>query len=540
MPGKISGMKLSRVIETSASVAGTSSRSAKVSTLAHMLQETVATHGRGHHCIEVVADYVAGTLPQRRVGVSWRGLRDLPQPATQATLTIEQTDTALTVMAELSGGGSASKRRKAIKGLFGRATVAEQRWLAALITGDLRQGASDGVLLQAIAQAAGIDDHIVRAAVMRAGYPGPVARVALSAPNEEAAMAALTAMTLRVGRPLRPMLSGSAPTVEDALHDERPVALECKVDGIRIQAHLWDSPSGREVHIFTRTLDEITDRVPEVVEALKLLPTRAAVLDGEIIALRPDGRPEPFQVTGARTASSANPEELREQVPLTTYLFDAMHRGGTDLIDMSNAGRWQVLNELAPHLLVPRIVTADPSAARLFFEEQVAAGHEGVIVKALDAPYMAGRRGEGWVKVKPRHTLDLVVTAVEWGSGRRQGMLSNIHLAARNEHTDDLVMLGKTFKGMTDEMLRWQTERFLGLETRRSGHVVFVRPEQVVEIAVDGVQRSRRYPGGIALRFARVLRYRDDKAVHDIDSLQTVIATLGGGLAPSGVEPAGG
>ncbi len=524
-------MKLSRVIDTSAAVTGTPSRSAKVATLAHVLQETVAAHGRGHHCIEVVADYVAGTLPQRRVGVSWRGLRDLPPPATLATLTIEQTDTALTVMAALSGGGAAGKRRKAVRDLFARATAAEQRWLSGLITGELRQGASDGVLLQAIAQAAGIDDQIVRSAVMRAGYPGPVAQVALSAPSAEEAMAALTAMTLRVGRPLRPMLSGSAPGVEEAVAGERPVALERKVDGIRIQAHLWDAPGGREVHIFTRTLEEITDRVPEVVEELTQLPTRAAVLDGEIIALRPDGRPEPFQVTGARTASSANPDELREHVPLTTYLFDVMHRDGTDLIDMPNAGRWSVLNELAHHLLVPRIVTADPAAGRTFFDDQIAAGHEGVIVKALDAPYMAGRRGEGWVKVKPRHTLDLVVIAVEWGSGRRQGLLSNIHLAARNEDSDDLVMLGKTFKGMTDEMLRWQTERFLGLETRRSNHVVFVRPEQVVEIAVDGVQRSRRYPGGIALRFARVLRYRDDKRVRDIDSLQNVIATLGAGLA---------
>ncbi len=532
-------MKLSRVIDTSAAVAETSSRSAKVSTLAHVLQETVAAYGRGHHCIEVVADYVAGTLPQRRVGVSWRGLRDLPPSAEVATLTIEQTDAALTSLAALSGSGAASRRRKAVRGLFARASAAEQRWLAALITGELRQGASDGVLLQAIAAAAGVDDPIVRSAVMRAGFPGPVARVALSAPDAESAMAALTAMTLRVGRPLRPMLSGSSPSVEEVVTGECEVAIERKVDGIRIQAHVWQTPNGPEVHVFTRTLEEITDRVPEVVEELAQLPTRAAVLDGEIIALRPDGRPEPFQVTGGRTASSANPEKLREQIPLTTYLFDVMHSDGTDLIDVTNAERWSMLSALAPHLLVPRLITSDPVAARAFFDEQVRVGHEGVIVKSLGAPYTAGRRGEGWTKVKPRHTLDLVVTAVEWGSGRRQGMLSNIHLAARNEHSDELVMLGKTFKGMTDEVLRWQTERFLELETRRSSHVVFVRPEQVVEIAVDGVQRSRRYPGGIALRFARVLRYRDDKSVRDIDSLQNVIATLGVGLGPSLAESPG-
>ncbi|MGB3829237.1 MAG: ATP-dependent DNA ligase, partial [Ornithinimicrobium sp.] len=240
-----------------------------------------------------------------------------------------------------------------------------------------------------------------------------------------------------------------------------------------------------------------------------------------------DGRPEPFQVTGARTASSAQPQELREQVPLTTFLVDVMHRDGADLLDAPNQDRWQQLTALAPHLLVPRIVTDDPAVAGTFFDDSVAAGHEGVIVKSLETPYTAGRRGEGWVKVKPRHTLDLVVTAVEWGSGRRRGLLSNIHLAAREENSDALVMLGKTFKGMTDEMLRWQTERFLGLETRRTEHVVFVRPEQVVEVAVDGVQRSRRYPGGIALRFARVLRYRDDKQLSEIDSLQSVIAACG-------------
>ncbi|MGB3762261.1 MAG: ATP-dependent DNA ligase [Ornithinimicrobium sp.] len=532
-------MKLSRLIDTSTAVAETSSRSAKVVTLAHILQETVADYGRGHRCIEVVADYVAGTLPQRRIGVSWRGLSDLPPAAAAASLTIEQTDTALSSLAALSGSGAAGRRRKAVRSLFSQATTAEQRWLSAIITGELRQGASDGVLLQAIAAAAGVDDAIVRSAVMRAGFPGPVARVALSAPDGESAMAALTALTLEVGRPLRPMLSGSSPTVEDAVAGGQEVAVERKVDGIRIQAHLRQAPGGPEIHVFTRTLEEITDRVPEVVEELAQLPTRAAVLDGEIIAIRPDGRPEPFQVTGGRTASSANPGVLRDEIPLTTYLFDVMHFDGTDLIDAPNAARWSVLSEVAPHLLVPRVVTDEPAAVRAFFDEQVRLGHEGVIVKALRAPYTAGRRGDGWIKVKPRHTLDLVVTAVEWGSGRRQGLLSNIHLAARHEHSDELVMLGKTFKGMTDEMLRWQTARFLELETRRSSQVVVVRPEQVVEIAVDGVQRSRRYPGGIALRFARVLRYRDDKGVDEIDSLQSIIATLGVGLGPGVPEAPG-
>lgn len=523
-------MRLSAVIETSAAVAATPSRSSKVATLSQMLQASAAEPGRSDHSIEVVTDYLAGTLPQRRVGVSWRGLRDLPPAAASSTLSVEQADAALTALAELAGNGVADKRRTAIRSLFERATEAEQRWLAALITGELRQGASDGIVVQAIAKAADIDADTVRGAVMRAGYPGPVARVALCAGSADEARTALTAMTLLLGRPLRPMLAGAAPSVEEAVSGGHPVAIERKVDGIRIQAHVWDSPEGRAVQVYTRTLEEITDRVPEVVEELTSLPTSSAVVDGEIIALRADGRPEPFQVTGARTASSANPAELRDRVPLTTYLFDLVHHDGTDLIDMSNAARWSVLTELAPRLLVPRVVTADPTQARAFFDGSVEAGHEGVIVKSLEAPYSAGRRGEGWIKVKPRHTFDLVVTAIEWGSGRRKGFLSNIHLAAREEHSDELVMLGKTFKGMTDETLRWQTQRFLELETHRSGHVVFVRPEQVVEIAIDGVQRSRRYPGGIALRFARVLRYRNDKQVSDIDTLQGVLAACGSAL----------
>jgi len=319
--------------------------------------------------------------------------------------------------------------------------------------------------------------------------------------------------------------------VPDAMRPDEIVAVERKLDGIRVQAHLWDDEAtGRQVRIYTRTLEEITDRVPEVVEELAALPATTAVVDGELIAMRTDGRPEPFQVTGARTASSANPEQLRVSTPLTTVLFDVMHRDGEDLLEEPASARWLALVELAPHLTVPRLVTGDPLAAQAFFAAQVAAGHEGVIVKSLDAPYAAGRRGEGWVKVKPRHTFDLVVTAVEWGSGRRRGLLSNIHLAARDEHGEALVMLGKTFKGMTDEVLQWQTERFLALETSRSDHVVHVRPEQVVEVAVDGIQRSRRYPGGIALRFARVVRYRDDKGVGEIDSVQRVIASCGSGL----------
>lgn len=511
-------MQLARVIETSAAVAATRARTAKTQLLAQTLREA---HGQGvqgdegeGRLVEVVADYLAGVLPQRTVGVGWRGLRSLPDPAPSSTLTVEEVDAALTALRGIAGAGSATTRGAAVRELFARATEAEQRWLVGLITGELRQGAGDGVLLPAVAQAAQVPEALVRRAVMLAGYAGPVARAALAG-----GAPALEDFRLEVGRPLRPMLAGSAPDVAAALGESgAEVALDAKLDGIRLQAHL-DRAATPAVRLFTRSLEEITDRLPEVVAAVEALPATTAVLDGEVIALRPDGRPHPFQVTGARTASSADPAALAQQTPVTTYLFDLLHLDGRDLVDEPAAERWAVLATLAPDLVVERVVTADPVVAQGFFDDVLAQGHEGVVVKDPTAPYAAGRRGAGWVKVKPRRTADLVVTAVEWGSGRRQGLLSNIHLAARDPRTDELVMVGKTFKGMTDALLAWQTERFLALETHREDHVVHVRPEQVVEIAYDGVQTSRRYPGGLALRFARVLRYRDDKGPGEADTL---------------------
>jgi DNA ligase-1 len=511
-------MQLARVIETSEAVAATRSRTAKTAALARTLREA---HGTGLE--EVVADYLAGVLPQRRVGVSWRGLRSLPEPAETSTLTVAEVHEELTAMAGIGGAGSTAERAEAVRRLFSRATAKEQSWLVGLITGELRQGASDGVLQKAIAEAAEVSEAAVRRAVMLAGFAGPVAAAALSGGED-----ALQEIRLEVGRPLRPMLAASAPDVDTALAGaDGEVALESKLDGIRLQAHLDRSAGpGGQVRLFTRTLEDVTDRMPEVVEAVLGLPARTAVLDGEVI-VEEDGRPAPFQVTGSRTMSRTDPERLREEAPLTTYLFDVLHLDGQDLVDVPSGERWEALAGLAPAHLVPRLVTTDVGEARDFFAERVGAGHEGVVVKSLTAPYAAGRRGAGWVKVKPRHTLDLVVLAVEWGSGRRKGWLSNIHLGARDAETGELVMLGKTFKGMTDEMLEWQTRRFTELKESDDGWVVRVRPEQVVEIAFDGVQRSRRYPGGVALRFARVLRYRDDKRVEEIDTLQTVTALSG-------------
>jgi ATP-dependent DNA ligase I len=332
--------------------------------------------------------------------------------------------------------------------------------------------------------------------------------------------AALAGFGLLVGQPLKPMLAASEPSIEEALAKiGGPAAVEWKLDGIRIQAHIAGDGS---IRLFTRTLDDITARLPEVVAALAALPVRGAVFDGELIALRPDGRPYPFQDTSARAASDAAPEN---PVPLSVFLFDVLHLDGKDLIDLPDEQRHEALAKVVPAaMLMPRLVTGDPAEATAFFKDSVAHGHEGVVVKALTAPYAAGRRGAGWIKVKPRHTLDLVVLAVEWGHGRRQGWLSNLHLGALDPVSGGFVMLGKTFKGLTDALLSWQTERLLELQTHRDSYTVYVRPELVVEIAFDGVQRSPRYPGGLALRFARVLRYREDKTAAEADTIDTVRA----------------
>jgi DNA ligase-1 len=427
-------------------------------------------------------------------------------------------DAAFEELSRVAGAGAQARRSALATALFAAATAEEQDYLRGLVSGALRQGALDGLMLEAVAVAADVPGDAVRRAAMFAGSTLPVAAAALTGGT-----AALDAFGLRPGRPVRPMLASSANDVEEAIGKAapagEPVAVDTKLDGIRIQVHKYAG----QVHVFTRSLEEITDRVPEVVEAVAALPAAALVLDGEAIALGEDGRPRPFQETGARTASRVDVASLRAQVPLTSYFFDVLHADGEDLVDRPGRDRFARLEQLMPPgLVVPRTVTTDVAEARRLFAEVVAAGHEGVVVKGLGVPYEAGRRGSGWVKVKPRHTLDLVVLAVEWGSGRRRGWLSNIHLGARDPATGGFVMLGKTFKGMTDEMLTWQTERFLALEESRTAHVVRVRPEQVVEVAFDGIQTSPRYPAGMALRFARVLRYRDDKTAEEADTVDAV------------------
>jgi DNA ligase-1 len=494
---------------TSQALATTRSRLAKRALLVDLLRRTPPED------VGIVSRYLGGQLRQRRTGLGWRSLSTLPTPADEPSLTVAQVDAAFEAMSRLEGAGSGLARTAQAAALFGAATADEQRLLAGLVTGELRQGSLDALLLDAVAEAAGVTPDAVRRAAMLAGDTEPVAVAALTSSDPAAALAAFG---LVVGRPVRPMLAQSAPDVDAAWASlgPGPVVVDTKLDGIRIQVHR----RGDEVRVFTRSLDEITDRVPEIVAQVRAMASTDLVLDGEALALGPDGRPRPFQETAARSAT----KEL-STTTLTPFFFDCLHVDGTDLLDAPLLRRLDALDAVAGASVVHRLVTADVAQARDYFRTVVGAGQEGVVVKSADAPYEAGRRGAAWVKVKPRNTLDLVVLAVERGSGRRQGLLSNIHLGARDG--DGFVMLGKTFKGMTDQMLAWQTERFTELMTDDDGWVVTVRPEQVVEVAFDGLQRSSRYPGGLALRFARVLRYRDDKTAAEADTIETVRALAG-------------
>jgi DNA ligase-1 len=500
---------LADLAAASQAVADTTRRTEKAAAVA------AALHAADPDEVAVVVAYLSGELRQRRTGVGWASLRDLPAPVAEPSLGVSEVDSALEAVAALAGAGSQAERVRRVTDLFRRATEPEQRLLRGLLTGELRQGALEGVMLAAVAEAAAVPLAEVRRAAMLRGAVGPVAEAALTG-----GAAALSGFRLQVGRPVQPMLASTATDVADALGRVGEAAVEWKLDGVRVQVHR----SGSDVSVWTRSLDEVTDRVPEVVEAALALPVRDVVLDGEALALRPDGRPLPFQQTGSRVSSRVDVAAARATAPLSTYIFDVLHADGEDVLDRPGHQRAVVLEAVVPESLrVPRIVTADVTVAADVLADAVARGHEGVVVKSLDAPYEAGRRGTGWLKVKPRHTLDLVVLAAEWGHGRRRGWLSNLHLGARDP-AGGFVMLGKTFKGLTDAMLAWQTERLKELAVSDDEWVVQVRPELVVEVAFVGVQTSPRYPGGMALRFARVLRHRPDKRPGEADTVDAVRA----------------
>ena len=512
-------MRFLDIAATSAAVAATSGRKAKVELLADALRRLDPGE------IAPGSAYLAGELRQRQTGVGYASLRERPAPAAEPSLTVGAVDALIAEISVVAGAGSQARRRDLVGALFGAATADEQRLLVGLFGGELRQGAQAGLLADAIAKAGEVPLTAVRRALLLSGDLKQVAVAALTG-----GAAALAEIHLRVGTPLTPMLAQSAPDVGAALlATGTPATVDVKLDGIRIQVHR----SGDEVAVFTRSLDDITARMPEVVEAVRKLPLREAVLDGEAMTLDASGRPRPFQETSSRAATrGAASSRAADHLALVPFFFDVLHLDGVDLLDEPGRVRWAALADALPSsLIVGRTTVNREEEAAAAFAAALAHGQEGVVVKASEAPYDVGRRGSAWVKVKPRHTLDLVVLAVEWGHGRRRGWLSNLHLGARDPETGGFVMLGKTFKGLTDELLRWQTERFQELKTDDDGWVVRVRPEQVVEIAFDGVQTSPRYPGGVALRFARVLRYRDDKPAAEADTIEMVRAI--GGHTPS-------
>lgn len=504
---------LAALVSTSQKVGATSGRLAKVRALASTLRALEAEE------IEVAVQYLSGDIPQGRFGVSYALLQAASReaPAPDATLTILETDRRLGEIAGIRGTGSSAARATALRELFARATASEQEFLIRLLVGELRQGALAGVMVDAIAAAAELPVGTARRAAMYAKNLGEVARLAMTEGSE-----ALTRFQLELFSPVAPMLAQTAADVDDALAQlEGQVAFEWKMDGARIQVH----KAGDEVRIYTRTLNEVTEAVPEIVEAVRAMPVQVAILDGEAIAFTTAGRPHPFQITMRRFGRRRDVEKLRAELPIRGYFFDCLRRESGSLIDRPTAERVEALVRAVPDdMRVPRLVTSSASEAQSFYEASLAAGHEGLMAKSLDAPYEAGNRGASWLKIKRAHTLDLVVLAAEWGHGRRTGKLSNLHLGARDVATGEYVMLGKTFKGLTDAMLEWQTKELLARETHRDRYTVYVRPELVAEIAFSDLQVSPRYPGGLALRLARVKRYRDDKSAQDADTMESVRA----------------
>ena len=512
-------MQLSILVATSAEVAATSRRLEKTAKLAALLGELSSDE------VAIAVGFLIGWPRQGKIGVGWATVAEAREvsPASETTLELGDVDEVFSALQQATGKGSTARRRELLQGLFMRATADEQQFLSSLVIGEVRHGALEGVLLDAVAKAAQVAPDKLRRAVMLAGDLGSVASTVLS--GGEAALATLASYRLELFRPVQPMLADSAEDVVEAIQTAGGgnVAIEWKLDGARIQVHR----DGDRVAVYTRNLNDVTARLPEVVDAVRALNARQLILDGEVIALAPGGRPLSFQDTMSRFGRRLDVDTLRAERPLTPFFFDVLLHNGEETIDRHLEERLAHLDLLLPdEARVPRVVTGNPDEARRFQGKSLAHGHEGVLVKSLAAPYAAGRRGSAWVKVKTARTFDLVVLAVEWGSGRRQGWLSNIHLGARDPATGGFVMLGKTFKGMTDELLEWQTRELQARETHREGHVVYVRPELVVEIAFNEVQRSTQYPGGVALRFARVKGYRPDKRAEEADTIDAVRALL--------------
>jgi len=504
--------KLAELVDTSRAVAATSRRSAKVAALAEFLKRL------SQDDIGIGAAFLTGETRQGKIGAGYALLSSVRQgtAASSASLTLSEVDASFATFVDARGPGSAARRADLLGHLFSRATPAEQDFLVRLVTGELRQGALDGLMTEAIAAAAHVEPQAVRRAAMYAGTLAAVAQAVLTAGPDGLARFQLATLS-----PVAPMLAQSAEDAADALGQLGEAALEWKLDGARIQVHKLND----EVRAYTRNLNDVTGAIPEIMEAVRALPSRELVLDGEAIALDTNGAPRPFQETMRRFGRKLDVASLRAELPLSAFFFDLLRHDHDGLVHRPARERFAAMHEILPaSLVVPRIVTASPEEAQAFVDAALARGHEGVMAKALEAPYEAGRRGASWLKIKSARTLDLVVLAAEWGHGRRKGWLSNLHLGARDPATGRFAMLGKTFKGMTDRMLAWQTEALLARETHHDDWTVYVRPELVVEIAFNNVQASSQYPSGLTLRFARVKRYRLDKRGEEADSIETVRA----------------
>jgi len=505
------------VVETSAAVGATRSRREKVGRLAELLRRL----GPGE--VGPAVSYLSGAVPQGKLGVGWATVSAVagaaPAALADGALTVAEVDDALSAVAAASGAGSTGERRRLLAGLLGRAGASERDFLLRLLTGELRQGALEGIMAEAIAHAADLPPDRVRRALMLSGDLAAVAAAAL-----ERGEAGLAGFSIELFRPLLPMLASPAEDPAEAVERLGEAAFEYKLDGARVQVHR----RGDDVRVFSRGLNDVTGSAPELVAAVAALPARELILDGEAIALRPDGRPQPFQVTMRRFGRKLDVAAASAALPLRGWFFDCLYLDGDELLERPTGERLAALDQAAPaDLVVPRLVTADPAEADALLERALAAGHEGLMAKSLAAGYEAGSRGQSWLKLKRVRTFDLVVLGAEWGSGRRRPWLSNLHLGARDP-AGGFVMVGKTFKGLTDELLAWQTARLSELEIGRDRHVVYVRPELVVEIAIGDVQESPRYPGGLALRFARVKRYRPDKRAAEADTIEQLRALLPG------------
>jgi len=503
-------MRLYDIVAASRSVSETSARSDKIRYLAACLRLAEPD------AIETAVALLSGETRQGRIGLGPAALRAAipPTAAPAPTLTLAEVDAALDGIAQTRGSGSTADRARLTRELLMRGTRDEQDFLLRALLGELRQGAVEGLMVEAVATAAQVPLDEVRRALMVTGNLGAVARAVLTEGRS-----VLARMTVRLFRPLTPMLAQTAEGTGEALERLGEAAFEYKLDGARIQLHKQES----EIRIFTRNLNEVTAAVPEIVEAVRDLPMPNLILDGEAIAFQENGRPRPFQITMRRFGRKLDVARLRQDIPLRAFFFDCLYLNGASLVDQPQQERFRILSGVLPEeFLIPRLVTGDHGEAERFLADLLSRGHEGVMAKALDAPYEAGGRGGAWLKVKPTVTLDLVVLAAEWGHGRRTGWLSNLHLGAGDPATGGFVMLGKTFKGMTDEMLAWQTVELRKLAMAGDDYTVQVEPKLVVEVAFNDIQASPRYPGGLALRFARVKRYRPDKRAEDADTIETV------------------